>query len=126
MPPEPTPSSSRPPEKVEHGGVLGHADRLLERQGHDAGAEPDAARLRRDMREEDERRGQPALAAAEVVLRHPRGLEAERLGADDLLGRELIALGGADVVEQPGEEAEAFDGLGTRQFRSSFFREWHR
>ena len=62
------------------------------------------------VREEDERRRQPALGGAEVVLRDPRALDAEPLGVADLVGGEPVALRARGVVEQSREEGEGGGG----------------
>ena len=54
--------------EVEHRGVLGHADRQFERQGHDPRPQPDSRRLRGDLRQEHERPGKAALVFVEMVL----------------------------------------------------------
>ncbi len=92
---------------VEHGGVLGRADRVLDGEGQDRGAEADAARALGRRGEEDERRGQPALVRAEVVLGHPGRGEAGPLGVLDLLQPEPVPVGGGSVLEQAAEEAQA-------------------
>ena len=93
--------------EVGHGGILGHADRQLQRQGDDAGAEADPRGPRRDLRQEDERRRQAALVLVEVVLGDPGRIEAAALGVDDLRGRQPVALGGVRLVEQAREKAQA-------------------
>jgi hypothetical protein len=93
-------------QRRQHGGVLGDPQRRLERQRHDARAEHDPRGLRGGVGEQDERRGQAALVLVEVVLGHPRGVEADRLGRPDLLEGEAVAPVGARLVEHPGEEPE--------------------
>ncbi len=105
--------------QVEHGGVLGHAQRQLQRQGDDAGAEPDLRGPRREMGQEDEGRGQAALVLVEVVLGDPGRVEAAALGMDDLFGRQAVALGRIGHVEQAGEEAEARRAVHVRHSRRS-------
>ncbi len=95
--------------QVEHGGVLGDAHRHLERQGDDAGAEPDARGARRRLGEEHERRRQAAFALVEMVLRDPRRIETAALGLLDLRQRQPVAFRGGGLVEQPGEEAQPLD-----------------
>jgi hypothetical protein len=41
-----------------------------------------------------------------MMLGHPCGIEANLLGANDLLGRKAIALRRTGVVEKPGKEAK--------------------
>ena len=92
--------------EVGDGGILGHAHRQLQRQGDDAGAQPDARGLHRSLGEEHERRRQAALALMEVMLGDPRRIEAAALGMHDLLGGQPIALGCGGFVEQTGEKAQ--------------------
>jgi hypothetical protein len=40
------------------------------------------------------------------MLSDPRGIEANLLGANDLLGRQAIALRWTGLVEKPGKEAQ--------------------
>ena len=93
-------------QQVGDDGVLGDPHRVFEGQRDDAGAEADLARRCGHMREEDERRRQPALGRPEVVLRDPRAPDAEPLGVADLVGREAVPLGGA-LVDQPGAAASS-------------------
>ena len=90
-------------------GILGDADRQFQRQGDDAGAQPDSRRVGGDMGQEHEGGGQSAFALMEMVLGDPGRIEAAFLGMPDLLGGEAVALGCVDLVEQAGEEAEALD-----------------
>ena len=76
---------------VEHRSILGHAQRLLHGQRHDAGAEADARRAGRHVAQEHEGRGQAALVAVEMMLRHPGRVEAVTLGVDDLVRPEAEA-----------------------------------
>ena len=92
--------------EVEHRGILGHPDRQLQRQGDDAGPEPDARGLRGDLGEEHERRRQAALVLVEVVLGDPGRIEAAALGMHDLRGGQPVALGRGGFVEQTGEKAQ--------------------
>ena len=96
-------------QQVGDDGILGDADRQLQRQGDDAGAQANARGVGRDMRQEDEGRGQAAFSFVEMMLGDPGRIEAVLLGVDDLFGGESIALGGCRLVEQAGEEAEALD-----------------
>ena len=65
---------------VEHGGVLGHPDRVLERQRDDRGAKPDPLGLRGHPRQEHQRRRQAAFLHVEVMLGHPSDVVTEALG----------------------------------------------
>ena len=93
-------------DQVGDGGVLGHAHRQLQRQGDDAGAQPDARGLHRRLGEEHERRRQAAFALVEMMLGDPGRIEAAALGMHDLLGGQPIALGRGGFVEQTGEKAQ--------------------
>ena len=44
----------------------------------------------------------------EMVLGDPGRIEAEPLGVEDLRGRQPVSLGGVHLIEQAGEEAQAF------------------
>ena len=95
--------------QVEHRGILGDADRQLQRQRDDAGAEADARGPRRGLRQEHEGRRQAAFVFVEMVLGDPGRVEAAALGMGDLRGGQPIALGGVGLVEQAGEEAQALE-----------------
>ena len=103
--------------EVEHRGVLGDADRQLERQRDDAGGQPDARRPRRGLRQEHQRPRHPALVLMEMMLGHPGAVEAQPLGMHDLFERQAIPLGRRGLVEDAGEEAEA-EGAGHAGGRS--------
>ncbi len=62
---------------VEHRRVLGEPQRILERQRDEPGAELDAPRALRDGLEQHQRRGQPTVFGAEVMLGDEAGAEAE-------------------------------------------------
>ena len=68
---------------VDECGVLGKANRVVERCEQDRGAEPDRRRLARDRGQEREHRREIALVG-HVVLRDLHRLEAGGLGPDDL------------------------------------------
>lgn len=86
------------------------------------------------MGQEDEGRGQAALAFMEMVLGYPGRVEALGLGMGDLLGHQAVALAGRRIVEQAAEEAQARAGAGAvatvgirrgeGQNQCSFCREW--
>ena len=99
---------------IQDGGVLRHAQRQLQRQGDDAGAEAYAAGLGGDVRQEHERGGQSALVAMEVVLGDPGGVEAQALRMDRLGNGEAVTLSRRGVVQDAGEEAKAEPGSGHR------------
>ena len=93
-------------EHIQHRGIFGHAQRQFQRQGDDARAEPDAVGLRGHMRQEHQRRRQPALGLMEMMLRHPGTVEAAALGVDDLLRRQTVTLRRRGRIQHPGEEAQ--------------------
>ena len=102
-------SSRRPFEiEVEHRRVLGHADRLFQRQSHDARAETNSRRARRDMREKHKRRGKTAFVPVEVMLGDPGQVEAMTLRLNDLLRREPIPLSRCRLIQKPGEETKPY------------------
>ena len=114
---------------VTDGRILGHAQRIFQRQRDHARAQTDAPRARSHMGQEDEGRRQAAFVFVEVVLRDPGRVEAVGLGVGDLLGHEAVALAGRRVVEQAAEKAQARAGgrglrRGGGQSRCSFYREW--
>ena len=121
-------------QQVQHGRVLGHAQRVFQRQRDHARADADAPRARRHMGQKDEGRGQAALAFMEMVLGHPGRVEAVGLGMGDLLGHQAVALAGRRIVEQAAEEAQARAAAGAvatvgirrgeGQNQCSFCREW--
>ncbi len=78
-------------EQIENGGVLGHPDRIFERQRNDTGSKTDARRLRGDMGKENQGRRKAAFVRVEMVLRDPGRVEAETLGGDDLLLCVMVA-----------------------------------
>ena len=92
-------------QQVEDGRIFGSADGMLKGQGDDAGAEADALGAGGDVGQEHQRRGEAAFVAVEMVLGHPGAVEAVRFGVDYLVGGVVVALAGAGIVEQPGEEA---------------------
>ena len=94
--------------EVEHRRVLGHADRLFQRQGHDARAETNSRRARRDMGEKHKRRGKTAFVSVEVMLGDPGRVEAMTLRLNDLLRREPVALCRCRPIQKPGEETKPY------------------
>ncbi len=97
-------------EHVDHGVVLGHAQRMVERQHDDAGAEPDAARALSRRGEEDGRARNSAVLV-KVVLRHPEGIESPLVSGLRLLQHLGVELRGRPaelgrVVVHHREEAE--------------------
>src|SRR5699024_6400833 len=99
-------------ERVEHGRILGGAQRVVDRQGEHGGAQRDVGAVLRRGGEEHEGRGQPSFVLSEVVLGDPGGGEAEFIGAADLLEGEAVAVGGGRVLEQAGEQAQSGCGHG--------------
>ena len=73
-------------EDVDHGGVLGQTQRVVERQDHDGGADADAARGLGGRGRHQQRAAEQAVAR-EVVLGEPGRVEAEGVGQLDLLER---------------------------------------
>ena len=74
-------------------GLLGAAQRMLERQQGDRGADADALRPLRDERHHHERIGEQRERAAEVQLREPRHVETELFGERDELEHLGVTLG---------------------------------
>ena len=72
---------------VDEDGVLDDADRVVERQGDDAGAELDAAGLGREIGHVGEAVRHDAVAGGEVMLGDPGRVVAQPLGLDDLVRR---------------------------------------
>jgi hypothetical protein len=79
-------------DQVEHRRVLGDADRLVERQSHDARAKTNSRRVRRDMREKHEWGGKTAFVPIKVMLSDPRRVETVPIRMNDLLDRQPIPL----------------------------------
>src|SRR5216683_2233734 len=98
------PSTKRPPDITSSMAVLGKPDRMVERRHQDVGAEPHAGGPRREAREHRQRRG-PVVIGDRVVLFHPDGVEAELLGARDLLERLPVVVPALD-----GDEADLESG----------------
>jgi hypothetical protein len=96
-----------PGQQVQYGGVLGDAQRRLERQRHDRRTENDPRCPRGRLRQEDERRRKPAFRLVEMVLCHPGGVEADTLRRADLLQRVPVPVGRRRLLEEPGEEPES-------------------
>ena len=74
-------------DEVDRRRVLGEPQRVLQRNGHHRGAEPDARGAFRDGGEQDEGRGAgagPGAAVLEMVLGDPAAVEAKLLGRDEL------------------------------------------
>ena len=71
---------------VEEGGVLGHADRVVQRGQGEAEADGDArGRLHHRRGVGGDGADEPGLV--EVVLAHPHAVETDVLGVDDLADR---------------------------------------
>jgi hypothetical protein len=71
-------------EQVDEGHVLDHAHGVVQRQRHHRGAEADARGARGEIAEVREDVGHDAVLVREVMLGHPRGVVAERVGGLDL------------------------------------------
>ena len=69
---------------VDERGVLDHADRIVERQGDDGGADVDAAGLGREIGHVGEAVRHDAVAGREMMLGDPGGVVAQPLGLDHL------------------------------------------
>ena len=104
--PTPTPRMHPPVrDDVDHRGVLGHLDRVVERQEHDRRAEVDALRHGGERAEPDERRRHVAVVH-HVVLGEEEAVEADLLG-------ELPRL--EDVLPAPRQVARVGRVLGAEQ-----------
>jgi hypothetical protein len=85
--------------QIQRDDVLGHADRVMQRQQDDRGAHAQPLRARGYRGGDDQRRGQEAVVVL-VVLAEEAGVEAARLGELGLGDRlvdgpiEVLALGG--------------------------------
>jgi hypothetical protein len=95
--------------EVEQGEVLGHAQRVVERQHDDPGAQAHAPGLQREGRQR-ERRGGAVAVLGEVVLGRPHRVEAVGLGRPHQ--RELLVddvpLGAArGILEEAGPPRQA-------------------
>ena len=84
-------------ENVDERRVLDDADRVVERQGDDGGADPDAAGLGREVGHVGEAVRHDAVAGREMVLGDPRRVVAQPLGLQHLVGR-----AGMDVAVRIG------------------------
>ena len=73
-------------QNIDEGGVLGDPQRIGERQRDHRGADLDAFGQRREIGGIDEHVGHDAVFVAEVMLGDPGIVEAELVGAQDLLG----------------------------------------
>ena len=93
-------------DEIEHRRVFRDADRLFERQGHDARAKTNSRRARRDIGEKYKRGGKTAFIAIKVVLGDPGRVEAVPLRVNDLLNRKPIPLSCGRPIEKPSEETE--------------------
>src|SRR5712691_588574 len=101
--------------QVKHRGILRHPDRQLERQGDDPGPQADPCGLRGDLGEEHEGRRQATFALVKMVLCDPGRIEAAALGMHDLGDGQSVALGRVRLIEQAGEETQAYRRLCSRQ-----------
>jgi len=73
--------------------LLGAAQRMMERQQGDRGPDPDPPRALGDHRHDHQRARQQRERAAEVQLRQPRHVEAERVAERDQLEHLGVAVG---------------------------------
>ncbi len=96
LPPGPTPTSRRPPlRKVGDDGILGDADRQFQRQGDDAGAEPDARRsAAAAWARNTNGAGRPPSPSWKWCWAIQAESKPHSLGVHDLLGGQPVALGG--------------------------------
>ena len=95
---------------VDRRQVFGDADRIVERQQYGAGAELDAAGLRRQVGEQGQNRGADA-ESIEMVFSQPDLLKAQLFGMHDAVHR--FAQGAGGVVEgvfEIGEQGELGHG----------------
>src|SRR5207244_11288976 len=97
-------------EKIERRHALGHADRMVRGELHDAVAEPDALRALARGAEKDFRRRAVGVLLEKVMLDAPRVVEAELVGELDLCESVLEELvlatfrpraGQLELVEDP-------------------------
>ena len=93
-------------DQVEHRGVFGDADWLVERQSHDASTKTNSRRAPRDMREKHKRGGKTAFVPIKVMLSDPRRVETVPFRVNDLLRSEAIPLSWGRLIEKPSEETE--------------------
>jgi hypothetical protein len=90
-------------DQVDHGGVLGDAKRVVQRQDQDVGADADVAGTGGDGGGRHERRGQHPVVC-EVVLGQPHHVVAEPVGFSGL-GQALCVVlrGGGRIAAGPAE-----------------------
>ena len=80
-------------EQVGRGRLLGAAQRMVEGEQGDGGPDADALRALGDQRHQHERSRQERERAAEVQLRQPGHVEAQRVGERDEIEHLGVALG---------------------------------
>ena len=78
---------------IEHADSLGHPNRMIERQHHDAMADANAFGAAGHASEENLGRGAVGEFVEEVMLDGPHRIEAEAIGEFDLLERLAINVG---------------------------------
>src|SRR6266511_2246167 len=101
-PPEPEPEDQAPHrELVDHRGVLGQAERIVERGEHDSRSQAHALGDRGHRGEHRQERRQVPVPGA-VVLADPRGIEPELLGQPDHL--EHLAVLAVERPVGPGHD----------------------
>ena len=106
-------------ELVDDGRVLGQPQGIVQRRQDDAGAQPDPIGGRGEGRQHRQQRGQVSVRGA-VVLAHPGGVEAQRLGEADQLERVAVLLRERPIRpgrhlprEQPDADAQRHGGHAT-------------
>ena len=103
---------------VDEGQVLHHAHGLVERHRDHRGAEPDARRLGGQVAQVREHVGHDPVLVREVMLGHPGGIVAERVGRLDLrrhAGVDLpVRIGLAGRVGVRGEQDPEFHAVSSR------------
>jgi hypothetical protein len=100
--------------QIEHRGILRDPDRQLQRQGNDPGPQADPRGLPSDLGQEHKGRRQAAFVLVKVVLRNPGRIEAAAFGMRDLRDGYTVAFGRVRLIEQAGEEAQAYRQLHCR------------
>ncbi len=93
-------------DRIEHGGILGEPDRILQAEHHHARPEPDAPCPCGRGGEQDERRREAAEPGLEVMLGDPPAVEAEFLRGHEQLDDVLVERRRRAVAVDVGEEAE--------------------
>ena len=94
-------------QQVEHRRLFRQADRVVEGQNADAGADADLLGAGGHVREDGRQRGEDAVPAG-VMLRHPDRIEAQLFGELDLLQGFIIypALGAGVFLQPRGKDKQ--------------------